>query len=267
MATEDAFFLALPSDDGAGERFRATRHTAGPWTDQAQHASPPAALMGRASEGLIPDGMTVSRFAMDLLGAVPVGDLRVSAAVARSGRVVSQFRAELVDEATGRVVAQASAWCVPELAHGPVAGARPVPPGPETGRALDLPPGWVPGYADAIDWRWVAGHIAEPGPGTAWMRPRVPLVAGEELTPLQRVLACVDSASGISAVLDILEWDFRNLALTVHLTRPVVGEWVAVEAETLISGAGSGVARSTLYDASGLLGISAQALLIRPRSA
>ena len=143
----------------------------------------------------------------------------------------------------------------------------PVPPGPETGRALDLPPGWVPGYADAIDWRWVAGHIAEPGPGTAWMRPRVPLVVGEELTPLQQVLACVDSASGISAVLDIREWDFRNLELTVHLTRPVVGEWVAVEAETLISGAGSGVARSTLYDASGLLGISAQALLIRPRSA
>ena len=35
-----------------------------------------------------------------------------------------------------------------------------------------------------------------------WMRPKVALVRGEEMTGLQRLMTCVDSASGVSAALD-----------------------------------------------------------------
>ena len=45
----------------------------------------------------------------------------------------------------------------------------------------------------------------------------MPLVAGEEPTGLQRVLAVADSANGVSAVLPLGDWLFINPELTVHL--------------------------------------------------
>ena len=41
-----------------------------------------------------------------------------------------------------------------------------------------------------------------PGPGVVWMRPTVELVEGEPMSPVQRLMTCVDSASGVSAALD-----------------------------------------------------------------
>src|SRR4051812_46725121 len=71
--------------------------TAGPWSLEAQHGGPPAALLGRAVEGL--GAGVVGRFTMDLLGPVPVGELGVSASVVRPGRSVSLVEASLHDAA------------------------------------------------------------------------------------------------------------------------------------------------------------------------
>jgi len=240
-----------------------TRHTAGPWSPEAQHGGPPAALLARAIEAVGDGTRTVSRITVDLLGPVPLAPLEVRAAVTRPGRSVELVGAELVEQ-SGRVVMRASAWQVPGGAGGPVAGLPEPPPGPGHGRERDLPPGWHRGYLDTITWRWVEGSLAEPGPATVWLRPGVPLSVGEELTPLQRLLVCVDSASGVSSALDIRKWQFMNTDLTVHLVRELRGEWVGLRARTVLSGGASGVALAELFDEEGFVGHSAQALLVRP---
>jgi acyl-CoA thioesterase len=91
------------------------------------------------------------------------------------------------------------------------------------------------------------------------------LVAGEPISPLQRLLACADSASGVSAVRDPRDWAFLNTELTVHLLRPPEGEWILLEAETTLSSGSVGLATADLHDRRGLVGRSGQALLVQRR--
>jgi len=254
-----SFYESLGAD-----RFASTPATAGPWSAQAQHGGPPAALLGRALER-IDEGVPrlVGRVTLDLLGPVPVAPLAVTSSVLRPGRTVSLRQAELSDE-SGRVLARAQAWAFPVL-EGPASSVVPLEHGPDDGHHEDPPPSWHRGYLDAVEWRWVEGAVTRPGPAVVWMRPLVPLLPGEELTPLQRLLSCVDSASGASAALDPAEWSFLNTELTVHVVRPPEGEWVCLKAETTLGGGSVGLAASEVYDERGLVARSAQALLVTPR--
>jgi acyl-coenzyme A thioesterase PaaI-like protein len=252
-----------------GDGFAPTSATAGPWSASAQHGGPPAALLGRALEGF-DEGTprAIGRFTMDLLGPVPVDTLRVTTSVLRPGRTVSLRQAELSDE-SGRVLARAQAWAFPALEQGagPATGSDVrLEHGPDDGRLEDPPPSWHRGYLDAVEWKWIEGAVTRPGAAIVWMRPLVPLVPGEELSPLQRLLTCVDSASGASAALDPAEWNFMNTELTVHVVRPPEGEWVCLKARTTLGGGAVGVAASEVYDERGLVARSAQALLVTPRN-
>jgi acyl-Coa thioesterase superfamily protein len=97
------------------------------------------------------------------------------------------------------------------------------------------------------------------------MRPLVPLVEGEAISPVQRLLVCVDSASGASSVLDVRAWGFRNTELTVHVLRPPVGEWVCLDAVTTLGPGSVGIATSSVHDEQGLVARSSQALLVAAR--
>ena len=90
-------------------------------------------------------------------------------------------------------------------------------------------------------------------------------MAGEEPSPLQRVLAVADSGNGVSSELDLAAWHFINPELTVHLHREAVGEWVCLDAATTISPGGAGLATSVLSDQQGPVAVGAQALLVAPR--
>ena len=220
----------VPLGDGA---WRATAHTTGPWDERAQHGGPPSALLGRAIQHCAPrDDMIITRFTCEILGAIPVGELQVSARLARPGRSVEFL--EAVARAGGRDVARASAWRVLRTPSDPVPPRVGPPPLPEAGSGAP-PDGWIDGYLSAIEWRPVRGHFAEPGPATAWARLRYPLVAGEETSPLERVLAVADSGNGLSGELDITRWHFINPELTVHLHREAAGEWICLDAQTAIS--------------------------------
>jgi hypothetical protein len=253
-----------PLDAG---RFRSTAATAGPWTEQAQHGGPPAALLGRALETL-EDGppRVLGRFTMDLLGPVPVAELAVTTSVLRPGRTVSLRQAELSDT-SGRVVARAQAWAFPASpdGSGPGGFGEPLEHGPDDGHHEEPPASWSRGYLDSVEWLWISGAVTRPGPAVVWMRPDTRLVPDEELSPLQRLLACVDSASGASAALDVAEWNFMNTELTVHIVRPPVGEWLCLHADTTLGPGSVGVAASEVYDERGLVARSAQALLVAPR--
>jgi hypothetical protein len=129
-----------------------------------------------------------------------------------------------------------------------------------------MPPGWHRGYIDAIEWRWVQGALGRPGPAMVWMRPRVTLLPEEPLSPLQRLMVCADSASGASSVLDIAAWQFMNTELTAHLVREPAGEWIGLQAQTVLGGSAAGVAVADVFDHEGFVGRSAQSLLVRQAS-
>ena len=109
------------------------------------------------------------------------------------------------------------------------------------------------------------GSLRTAGPGTTWARPRWSLTDDEPLSGLQRVVLVGDSASGISSVLDWARWSFVNVDLDVHLSRPVDGEWILIDARTTVGTAGSALARSTVSDVRGEVGTTLQTLVVTPR--
>ena len=251
-----------PSADGR-EGFESLPTTASPWGPDSQHGGPPAGLLARAIENLS-DGV-IGRFTMELLGPVPVDDLAVSASILRPGRSVQLAAAELYDVARGRPVATARAWLFPATGAGPDQEPSAPAHGPEDGTSRERPAGWGGGYVDAVDWRWITGDLADPGPGVVWMRPP-DLVEDEEASPIQRLVTCVDSASGVSAVFDPREWGFLNTELTVHVLRPPEGDWLCLDAATTLSTGSVGMAVAEAHDRRGLVARSTQALLVQPRS-
>ncbi|HVV10673.1 thioesterase family protein [Amycolatopsis sp.] len=258
---ENAFYL--PRGEG---RFLPTAHTAGPWTPDAQHFGPPSSLLVRALEEL-PRAWEgeLARVTVEILGPAPLTELSVRARVERPGRSLELLSAEL---ASGeRTVARASAWRV--VGSDTSEAATTIEPDnwppPEHCPLADWPADWHGGYLDAMEWRTVAGSVVEPGPAAVWARQRVPLVEGEEPTPLQRLFAVADSGNGVSNVLDAAGWWFINSELTVHLHRAPAGEWIGLDAVTTIGPRGVGAAESTLRDLGGPVASGAQALMVRTR--
>ena len=262
----DCFFV--PVSDGV---WQATEHTAGPWDSRSQHGGPPSALLGRAMLRCQPrQDMMITRFTCEILGPIPVGEITVAARVTRPGRSVELL--EATASAGGRDVARATAWRVLRTACPAVPSRQPVPPplpaappAAMKGSRAGMAEGWSDGYMSAMEWRGARGDMSTPGPAIVWMRMRYPLVPGEEPAPLERVLIAADSGNGASWELDISRWLFINPELTVHLHREPAGEWVCLDAETVITTGATGLATCRLSDAGGPLGVSAQSLLIAPR--
>lgn len=256
-----SFFYSSTGPDS----YLAQSTTGSPWGPGAQHGGPPAALLTRAVEQLErTHDRTLGRITMELLGPVPVGPLRTTASVTRPGRSVELCEATLYDVERDRPAARASAWMFPRSEDGPRPEPEPLPHTPDDGTRHPRPEGWSGGYLDSVDWRWISGAVLEPGPAVVWMRPLADLVEGERISPIQRIAACVDSASGVSAALDPSRWRFLNTELTIHVLRPPVGEWLCLQARTTLSSGAIGLATSDVYDERGLVARSAQSLLIQP---
>jgi hypothetical protein len=56
-----------------------------------------------------------------------------------------------------------------------------------------------------------------------------------------------------------------NSDLTINLLRRPQGEWICIDARTLMGPAGGGIAEAKIFDVLGLAGRSTQSLSIRPR--
>jgi hypothetical protein len=266
MADVRAFYL--PTDDPSV--FVATPHTLSLWAPDQEHGGPPSALLTRAME-LVPSSVRgpsqLVRITVEILGPVPTGEVRVSAAVTRPGRSVELLEAELV--AGGRVALRARAWrirtekIVLPVGYDPRLTVPPPLPGPEAAMAAD--PSWGDAYLSVVEFRFVRGHFDQPGPAAAWIRPGVELVAGEALTPMQRLMAVADSGNGMSSELPFDKWWYINTELTVHLHRAPVGEWIYMDANTTLDPSGVGLATTVLADLSGQVARGAQGLMVGPR--
>jgi hypothetical protein len=250
--------------DADGDVLVPSELTRGPWDPGAQHAGPPAALLGRAIEA---DGMHVGRITIEILRPVPLAPLTVAHRVVRPGRSVELVEAVLAEaEGERRELARALAWRLAPQDGVEPGDPGPAPPGPEAGRSVPFfATGQEVGYHTAMDMRFVEGTFTEPGPAVVWMRMRQPLVAGEPTSPLARVLVAADAGNGVSAGLDYRRFVFINTELTVHLLREAAGEWICLDAQTRFGAPGLGLAESRLSDTGGQLGRAAQTLLVRPR--
>jgi hypothetical protein len=104
-----------------------------------------------------------------------------------------------------------------------------------------------------------------PGPGRVWQRLRLPLVDDEPASPLARIAASADFGNGISASLPFGGWLFINADLQLHLHREPRGEWIGVDARTLLHAGGAGLAETVLHDLDGPVGRGFQSLVVGAR--
>jgi hypothetical protein len=247
-----------------GDRIVASGLTRGPWDPGSQHAGPPSALLARALERCEPrEGARIARVTVEILAPVPIGPISVSARVVRPGRSVELLEASL--EGDGGELMRARGWRLAESDIMVDWERQEPPPGHEGAEALEFfPTGESVGWHTAMDIVFARGRFLEPGPGVAWMRPRVALVEGEEVSPLQRVLLAADAGNGISAPLDWQSHIFINTDLTVHLLRPPEGEWIGLDSVTHVDGIG--LTDTALWDERGRIGRAAQTLLVRERA-
>jgi len=261
----ESAFVAL--EHGA---YGATELTRGPWHPDHQHAGPPIALVAREIERAAAalELAHVARLTANLLRPIPIAELTVQVETEYAGRNVAHFAARL--HAGGKEVARftAVAQREAELEIPPDLPGHPLPPAPrpvEESTAARFPFSREQiGYQDLVENRIAQGTFFR-GPCAAWFRMRHPLLAGEEPSALQRVSVAADSGNGISAVLDFSRYVFVNSDLTINLLRRPQGEWICIDARTLVGPRGSGLAEARIFDAGGLVGRSTQSLTIRPR--
>jgi hypothetical protein len=238
--------------------------TVGPWSSDAQHGGPVAALLAGIVESMpAPAPMQVVRLTIELLRPVPIRPLTVAATITRPGKKVQIVDAVVsVDDVE---MARARALRI-RVVRVDVPAQPPMPPSPSP------PTGAAPhhvqirtAFAEAFDLRFVNGSWDETGPVTFWSRLLVPVISGEPTSPLQRVAAAADFGNGVSRVLDFETHVFINPDLTVALSRVPAGEWIGFDAISRLSGDGFGQAESLIFDGTGPTGRAVQSLLVERR--
>jgi hypothetical protein len=248
-------------------RIVATGLARGPWDDSAQHGGAPAALLVRAFERAVPpdDGLVFARLTYELMRPVPLGPLEVSCELVRPGKRVQLLEGSITTPEGVEVV---RARAVRVRAASIDAGASdPVPPGPAGGRPNDFRRDELERFpTDTMEIVFMTGSFYALGPSTAWFRLRVPLVAGEVPSGLQRLAAAADFPNGIASELPWGEYVFINPDLTIYVLREPVGEWICLDARMIVADGGAGFSEAVLYDQRGRVGRSLQSLYVAPRA-
>ncbi len=252
--------------DRDGDAFVPTEAALSPWSDQQLHGGPPAMLLARAIEAFpVEQPMFVARMTVELLRPVGRTPLRATSRLVRPGRKVQVVESSLwsgeLEVARMTAVRIRTGQVEVPVNHDPP--PRELPDGLERWEG-----GWRQGGAYhllGVDIR-SAGPAGGRPPGWAWFRLRLPVVAGEEPTPLQRVCAAADFPNGISFVVDPRRITFINPDLTIYVQRLPVDEWVLVEARTWLEPHGTGMTEGGLYDRTGRIGRSLQSLIVEART-
>jgi hypothetical protein len=263
---DDSIFLA---DGGDDERFTPTEHARGPWDPRALHGGAPAALIAAAFERMEPGSqLPIARLTFEFLRPIPFAPLELSTRMVRAGKRVQELAAELM--AGDQPICRASALRV-QAVPADLQVFSPSPqealPEPALGKVVDFalnPEAGTSFASTGMEMRWFSDPWAL-GPGRVWMRLRHPLLPHEPITSLTRLVATADFGNGVSAELPFEEYLFINADLTIHLWRAPHGEWIGLDAHTLLHGGGMGTAESVIHDEQGPVGRAFQTLVVQPR--
>jgi hypothetical protein len=276
MSDEERAYYRPLGRDGDHEYFTPTEDTVSVWGDELQHGGPPIGLLTRSLMRHSPDpAQDFSRITVDILGAIGLGENRVHTTVLRPGRQISLIQSELsVRQGDGsfRPAARAQGWRLAtnrtsEVEHYSVDALTPGPDALEGSIGFSglgpLTGDWgTKGFVGTLESRIVPTD-QEQG-RRVWVRPLLPLVAGEQISDVEKFFTVLDVANGVGSRLEFGKWSFMNTDTTVHLYRQPVGGWTGIDARMVVGGGGYGMTGADLFDATGPVGRSAQTLLIRP---
>ncbi|MGA8009118.1 MAG: thioesterase family protein [Thiomonas sp.] len=257
----DAFYRQLDEFE-----YEPTEAAVGPWASDLLHGGPPIALLAHAMRLFRGhDGLTITRLSMDFLGPVPLARCRVALRIARPGKRIELLEATL--SAGGRDALLARAWRMQREVNCATTVRDTFEPPPLPGEQAQV---FFPGithfpYAQALEWRFAHGSFDALGPASVWARPRIPLVQGMATSGLERLLILLDSANGVSAELPLRDWSFVPVDLQLSLHREPEGEWMGMDARSIIDASGVGTAHTVAFDAEGACARSLHTLFVRPR--
>jgi hypothetical protein len=257
----------IQSGDG---RFEPTEHARGPWDPRALHGGSLGALIARAFELIEPGSeLPIARLGFEFLTPIPFAPLELATKIVRKGRRVQGLAAEI--SSGGDPICRASALRVQEAPDGLPAAAAPSDPEhipqPETGEATRFALGdpTVTSFASTtMEMRWLTDPWTL-GPGKVWMRLRHPILPDERPTPLMCLAGTADFGNGVSAALPFDDYLFINADLSIHLWRRPQGDWIGLDARTVLHPGGVGTAESVLHDTAGPVGRASQTLVVQPR--
>lgn len=237
-----------------------------------QHGGPVNAILTRSMENCQPRPNTrLTRITIDILGPVPIADIRVHSRIVRPGR-----RIELVEsvlEARGgngewQAAAKGSAWrLVTHETEYVVHRADQTLAFPAEHEAphlkFTLASGVeIPGFVHTFDWRIMDHPTVEGEHSVAWGNFRPDVVEGETASEIQRVAAISHTANGVGARLDPTKYVFMNTESTIHLFQQPRGPWCGLEAETSVGADGVGMSSAVIHDQFGPIGRVTQSLLV-----
>ena len=243
----------------------------GPWDPHAQHGGPVcAALVSvlEAAPSLVP--MQISRCTFDLYRVVPISRLRTASRVVREGKRLQVVEAELLDGDTP--VARASAMrlrvaATPEVLDHPRHPAPTVPH--RTGAGVRPHPRVADriGFLRTFEVDRITGIGDGSGRSVSWYRLLVPIIAGEPVSPLQRLALFADLTSSVAAYLDHAEYSSINPDVSIQVLRAPRGEWLCLDSTTEASATGMGHSQARVYDAEGFVAtVTTSQLIDRVRS-
>lgn len=262
--------MSLPASifEVSGDAVESTVLSRGPWNPGAQHGGAPGALLATIADRAMAHepGWSMSRLTLEFVRPVPVAPLR-AIIEPQPGGAVRRVRVELQHEGVTVVHGTAVYMRERELdLH--ATPASPVLPPPDACHTPLQIPGMAPQtsfHYTAMETRVATGTVSEPGPAAVWFRFAVPVVADWPISPASRAIAAADFGNGISWAVPLSRFAFANADLTVYLHRQPQGEWVAAESETFVQPNGIGLARTTLHDERGPIGVAQQGLIFKPR--
>ncbi|MDB5715823.1 MAG: thioesterase family protein [Sphingomonadales bacterium] len=244
-----------------GDLFIPTRLAASPWERGKQNGVGLGGLATFLIETIpAPTEMTIVRLTIDILAAAPHAPTRGRCRVLREGKRIQMVESELIVE--DRVVARATALRVrqQDTPAFPDAGTYPSPEEcPEVRFMAEQ------AFGGTLETRLVGGALREPGPAALWVRFGHQHVEGEPLSPLLRAAILGDFGGGLGSVLDIADWTYANLDITLHLNRAPVSDWLLIDASTASEGNGVGRSDMILADTSGTFARAHQTLFVAPR--
>ena len=253
-----------------GDTFVGTPLIEGPWNPRHANGSSALALLCHCL-GSVPTltTMALARLTVDLMRPVPVGaPLTVETRVAREGKKLQIVELALMSNGVECVLATALRLREADLTgtgHQLPVGSTHVRPtdritAPDASIKLrDLRPD-ARGALLATD---IRRATRDDGAFATWVQITTDIVAGEPITPTERLGYCADFVSLIGVGKQDDATSMINPDITTHVLRPPVGEWIAITGDTRFDHhTGRGVSVGELSDDQGIFAVASASQLI-----
>ena len=253
-----------------GDAFVGTSCTKNAWHENAQSGGAVLALLGHVLEDVATlTLMSLTRLTVDLVRPVPIGvPLWIDHEVTREGKLIQVV--DSVVRSSDAVLVRSRALRIREADLSD--GSTPASTTDDTDLLARLPR--PDDLQDVADRAGVAGFLVagaelrrnageSTGPHCAWVRLRVPVIAGEAIRATSRVTMPMDCVNLIG--LESLPADVTaiNPDVSAHVVRPPAGEWVALVGDTRFAHRiGHGFSAAHMVDTDGVCGVTSTSQVV-----